>query len=155
MDDPDHLSFRGTFRLASEPRGVARSAALAAAEMVLVGPPCLYCCMQQQLHLHTCIAAFAGWVNTCCAQPKDDCLAYVAYEPVTQQTHGSLPNFMHLHYSMHQCAHVRVNIYIHISYMSPSTRVVHVASHNLDHDIMLPFVPATCHQCFFSGMASM
>ena len=36
MDDPELLSFRGTFKLASEPRGVARSAALAAAEMVLV-----------------------------------------------------------------------------------------------------------------------
>lgn len=39
VDEPELLSFRGTFKLASEPRGVARSAALAAAEMVLVGPP--------------------------------------------------------------------------------------------------------------------
>ena len=39
VDEPELLSFRGTFKLASEPRGVARSAALAAAEMVLVNHP--------------------------------------------------------------------------------------------------------------------
>ena len=41
VDEPELLSFRGTFKLASEPRGVGRSAALAAAEMVLVNkhPP--------------------------------------------------------------------------------------------------------------------
>ena len=54
VDEPELLSFRGTFKLASEPRGVARSAALAAAEMVLVNkhpppPPCTYCCMPDLL----------------------------------------------------------------------------------------------------------
>lgn len=36
VDEPELICFKGTFKLASEPRGVARSAALAAAEMALV-----------------------------------------------------------------------------------------------------------------------
>lgn len=38
VDEPQVIVFRGSFKLAPEPRGVARSAALAAAEMVLVSP---------------------------------------------------------------------------------------------------------------------
>ena len=36
VDEPQIVVFKGSFKLAAEPRGVARSAALAAAEMVLV-----------------------------------------------------------------------------------------------------------------------
>ena len=36
VDEPQLLTFKGTFKLASEPRGTACSAALAAAETVLV-----------------------------------------------------------------------------------------------------------------------
>ena len=36
VDEPQLLSFKGTYKLAAEPRGTARSAALAAAETVLV-----------------------------------------------------------------------------------------------------------------------
>lgn len=36
VDEPQMIMFKGSFKLAAEPRGVARSAALAAAEMVLV-----------------------------------------------------------------------------------------------------------------------
>ena len=36
VDEPQVVVFKGSFKLAAEPRGVARSAALAAAEMVLV-----------------------------------------------------------------------------------------------------------------------
>ena len=36
VDEPLIVVFKGSFKLAAEPRGVARSAALAAAEMVLV-----------------------------------------------------------------------------------------------------------------------
>ena len=39
VDEPQLLTFRGTYKLASEPRGTARSAALAAAETVLVSAP--------------------------------------------------------------------------------------------------------------------
>jgi len=38
VDEPQMVVFKGSFKLAAEPRGVARSAALAAAEMVLVSP---------------------------------------------------------------------------------------------------------------------
>lgn len=38
VDEPQVVVFKGSFKLAPEPRGVARSAALAAAEMVLVSP---------------------------------------------------------------------------------------------------------------------
>ena len=38
VDEPQVIVFKGSFKLAPEPRGVARSAALAAAEMVLVSP---------------------------------------------------------------------------------------------------------------------
>ena len=40
MDEPQIVVFKGSFKLAAEPRGVARSAALAAAEMVLVSLHC-------------------------------------------------------------------------------------------------------------------
>ncbi len=36
MDEPQMVVFKGSYKLAAEPRGVPRSAALAAAEMVLV-----------------------------------------------------------------------------------------------------------------------
>ena len=36
VDEPQVVLFKASFKLAAEPRGVARSAALAAAEMVLV-----------------------------------------------------------------------------------------------------------------------
>lgn len=36
VDEPHMIMFKGSFKLAAEPRGAARSAALAAAEMVLV-----------------------------------------------------------------------------------------------------------------------
>lgn len=36
VDEPQLVSFKGTYKLAAEPRGTARSAALAAAETVLV-----------------------------------------------------------------------------------------------------------------------
>ena len=44
VDEPELISFKGTYKLASEPRGVARSTALAAAEMALVSR-CSYCCL--------------------------------------------------------------------------------------------------------------
>ncbi len=40
VDEPQIVVFKGSFKLAAEPRGVARSAALAAAEMVLVSLHC-------------------------------------------------------------------------------------------------------------------
>ena len=40
VDEPQIVVFKGSFKLAAEPRGVARSAALAAAEMVLVSLRC-------------------------------------------------------------------------------------------------------------------
>lgn len=44
VEEPELICFKGTYKLASEPRGDARSAALAAAEMALVS--CYtYCCV--------------------------------------------------------------------------------------------------------------
>lgn len=53
VDEPELICFKGTFKLASEPRGVARTAALAAAEMALVSRSSQCClpdlCMPIQL----------------------------------------------------------------------------------------------------------
>lgn len=52
VDEPELVVYKGIFKLASEPRGVARSAALAAAEMVLVS---LYKAVLMSFHvlMHT------------------------------------------------------------------------------------------------------
>lgn len=80
VDEPQIVVFKGSFKLAAEPRGVARSAALAAAEMVLVS---LYCCdkplfdpTRQGRHAHSSsvscvtIVAFFGMLFSILKRPS-------------------------------------------------------------------------------------
>ena len=74
VDEPELLVFRGTFKLASEPRGTARSAALASAEMVLVRLPSNSSCLSFTLvvcvSLLGCNVRLAQQVPTACSYHK-------------------------------------------------------------------------------------
>ena len=79
VDEPQIVVFKGSFKLAAEPRGVARSAALAAAEMVLVSRLCFFTSSVDQLQFHfQCQFQFQFQAGQTCPQQQSYFVTAVA-----------------------------------------------------------------------------